>query len=172
MSGSSSISLEDADFWARVKVFNKDLIRQSLRFEEADGLKSEALLTVGKKLADAEEKIAELESQLGGVREKLSKAEVARDVAKENINRLGRDLATDILKQLQGAPGMPLRGYNRTNVLPRLEKHETDSTVLQDASEEPVLDRKRALSEAMQPIDAGREYSPRSTAAARGKRRN
>ncbi|WP_196717355.1 AAA family ATPase [Actinomyces trachealis] len=155
-SSSASLGLDDRKFWARVRVFNKDFVRRNLRFEEADGPQPEALLTIGEKLADAEKKIEELESQLGTVRQRFGAAEVARDVAKDAVNRLGRKLAKDILSQLPGASEFNPRSYNRTNVEKLLDKFERNPTVLKDASVDPLVDRKRAISEAMQPIDVQR----------------
>lgn len=151
-SGNSAISLDDRTFWARVRVFNKDFVRRNLRFEEADGPQPEALLTIGERLADAEKKIKELEPELRSARQDLNAAEAAHETAHNNVGDLGTKLAREIAEALSGVPGFKARSYTRTKVEALLKKFEGDPTVLADASTDPLADRKRAISEAMQRI--------------------
>ena len=80
------IGLDDREFWSRVRVFNKDFVHRSLRFEEPNGPSPEALLTIGKKLADAAEKLEELRPQLDEARQKLTTANTTWTTTNNTIN--------------------------------------------------------------------------------------
>lgn len=65
------IDLDDREFWGRVRVFNKDFVRKNLRFEEANGPQPAALLTIGERLADAEEQLKILHPQRDEVKNSI-----------------------------------------------------------------------------------------------------
>lgn len=151
-SGGSAISLNDQSFWVRVRVFNKEFVRRNLRFEGVNGPQPEALLTIGERLADAEKKIEVLKPELRTARQGLDVAKAALKTAQKNVDDLGTKVAKEIVEHLSGAPGFNPRGYNRTKVEVLLKKFEEDPTALEDASTDPLADRERAKSQAMNPV--------------------
>ena len=152
--GTSSfqIELDDREFWSRVRVFNKDFVHRSLRFEEPNGPHPEALLTIGEKLADATEKLEELRPQLDTARQRLATADATFEKAKVTINNRATDVARRVATDLSGTPGFNSRSYDRRRVKKLLESFENDPTVLADATTDPLVDRELATGHAMRAI--------------------
>ncbi|RJF43786.1 hypothetical protein D4740_02095 [Actinomyces sp. 2119] len=155
----STISLDDRDFWGRVRVFNKDFVRRNLRFDEPDGPQPQALLTVGERVAEAEKRIEVLDSERKTAQHDLEIAESAYKNAKKNVSDLGTKVAKEIGDRLSGAPGFNQRSYNRTKVEALLKRFEGIPTILDDASAAPSTDSVFAKSRALQPI----QIQPRNT---------
>lgn len=152
----SEIRLDDQAFWRRVRVFNRDFIRRNLRFEEPGGPYPQVLLTLGERLADAEEKIEELEPQLRTERQRLGATKKDLKRAQKKIDELSTKIAREIGGYLAGSPGFNVRSYNRTKVQKLLDKFEGDPTILADASTDVLAGRKRATRQAMQPVNIQR----------------
>ena len=151
-SGISAISLDDRGFWGRVRVFNKDFVRRNLRFDEPDGPRPEALLTLGERIAEAEKKIKELDSKRKTAQQDFDAVESALETTQKKVNDLGTKIAREVGDHLSGAPGFNQRSYNRTKVEALLKKFEENPTILDDASTDPLADRDLAKSRELQPI--------------------
>lgn len=152
ISGSSSISLGDRTFWARVRVFNKDFVRRNLRFEEADGPQPEALLTIGERLADAEKKLEELRPELAAKRQELPQREQAVKSAEDAVDRKLKDTARRVVDDLRTSENPRYRATNTYTKRQVRELLEGDPAVLGDASTELQADRDRAVREPMNAV--------------------
>lgn len=146
------VSLDDRELWGRVRVFNKDFVHRSLRFEEPNGPSPEALLTIGKRLADAAEKIEELRPQLDEARQKLATANTTWTTTNDTINNRASDIARQVTTDLSGAPDFNPRSYNRRNVKKLLARFDSDPTVLAADTTNLLVDRELATGRAMRPV--------------------
>ena len=146
------IGLDDREFWSRVRVFNKDFVHRSLRFEEPNGPSPEALLTIGKKLADAAEKLEELRPQLDEARQKLATANTTWTTTNNTINNRSSDIARQVTTDLSGAPGFNPRSYDRRNVKRLLDSFDSDPAVLAADTTNLLVDREIATGHAMRPV--------------------
>lgn len=158
-SGGSAISLNDQSFWVRVRVFNKEFVRRNLRFEGVNGPQPEALLTVGKRLADAEKKLEELRPELAASRQELPRLERAVKSAEDAVDRKLKDTARQVVDDLRTSE---IHRYRATNTYTKRQVHELlegDPAILEDASTELQADRERATRAAMKPIRLQRRSS-------------
>lgn len=151
-SGSSTIRLDDRSFWVRVRVFNKEFIRRNLRFEGVNGPRPEALLTIGERLADAENKLEELRPELEAKRQVLSQCEQTLKTAEDAVDRKLKDTARQVVDDLRTSKIHRYRATNTYNKRQVRELLEGDPAVLEDASTELQADRERATRESMKPI--------------------
>lgn len=149
---SFQIDLDDREFWGRVRVFNRDFVHRSLRFEKPNGPSPEALLTIGKRLADATEKLEELRPQLDEARQRLSTADTTWKTTNATINSQASDVARRVATDLSGAPGFNSRSYDRRNVKKLLEIFDSDPTILADDTTDLLVDRELATGHAMRPV--------------------
>ncbi|WP_164505507.1 MULTISPECIES: AAA family ATPase [unclassified Actinobaculum] len=153
----SLIGMDDPEFWARVRVFNKDFVRRNLRFEEPDGPQPEALLTVGERLADAEEQLTKLRRELDDAQTEAKKA--ATDVGRVE-KQMGSLLTRTAKSVTDSLLGTKVTEYNpRSYKKPRAEQvlndFAHDPSIFDSASTELDVDRKIATSEAMTPVSLG-----------------
>ena len=147
------INLDDHEFWGRVRVFNKDFVRKSLRFEEADGPQPEALLTIGERLADAEERLRVLRPKRDTVNNSIHVLGEKISSANTSIDRRLAAVAKHIVEDLRSSP---FSRYRATNVYTKRQVRElleNNSSLLTDASTDLAADRKRATGKAMNPVD-------------------
>lgn len=147
------VGADNRDFWSRVRVFNKDFVHRNLRFEEADGPQPEALLTIGERLADAEERLRVLRPKRDTVNNSIHMLEEKISSANTSIDRQLAAVAKHIVDDLRSSP---FSRYRATNVYTKRqvrESLENNSSLLTDASTDLAADRKRATGKAMNPVD-------------------
>ena len=147
------INLDDREFWGRVRVFNKDFVHRNLRFEEAAGPQPEALLTIGERLADAEERLRVLRPKRDTVNNSIHMLEEKISSANTSIDRRLAAAAKHIVDDLRSSP---FSRYRATNVYTKRQVRElleNNSSLLTDASTDLAADRKRATGKAMKPVD-------------------
>lgn len=147
------INLDDREFWGRVRVFNKEFVHKNLRFEEADGPQPEALLTIGERLADAEERLRVLRPKRDTVNNSIHTLEEKISSANTSIDRRLAAVAKHIVDDLRSSP---FSRYRATNVYTKRQVRElleNNSSLLTDASTDLAADRKRATGKAMEPVD-------------------
>ena len=147
------INVDDCEFWGRVRVFNKEFVHRSLRFEEADGPQPEALLTIGEHLADAEKQLRVLHPKRDTVYNSIHMLEEKISSANTSINRRLAAVAKQVVEDLRSSP---FPRYRATNVYTRqkVQKLLDDTpSILIDVSTDIVADRKRATGKAMKPVD-------------------
>lgn len=147
-----SIGLSNDAFWRRVKVFNREFIRRTLHFDAPTGPQPDAILTIGERVADAEDKLEELRSRLRTSVQGEPQVESEAEDAEKAVGKHLSGIATQIVDDLSGAPGFSPRGYTRKNVLKILNEFEKDPAVLDDVSDDPLQDRDVAKSSALQPV--------------------
>ena len=146
------VGVDNRDFWGRVRVFNKDFVHRSLRFEEPSGPSPEALLTIGNRLADASKKLERLRPQLDEAQQKLATAITTRTTTNDTINNRASDIARHIVTDLSGAPGFNPRSYDRRHVKKLLNSFDSDPAVLAADTTNLLIDRELATGHAMQPV--------------------
>ena len=147
------VGVDNRDFWGRVRVFNKDFIHRNLRFEEADGPQPEALLTIGERLADAEEQLRVLRPKRDTVNNSIHALGEKISSANTSIDRRLAAVAKHIVEDLRSSP---FSRYRATNVYTKRQVRElleNNSSLLTDASTDLAADRKRAIGKAMKPVD-------------------
>ena len=147
------VGVDNRDFWGRVRVFNKDFIHRNLRFEEADGPQPEALLTIGERLADAEEQLRVLRPKRDTVNNSIHVLGEKISSANTSIDRQLAAVARHIVDDLRSSP---FPRYRATNVYTKRQVRElleNNSSLLTDASTDLAADRKRATGKAMKPVD-------------------
>ena len=147
------VGVDNRDFWGRVRVFNKDFIHRNLRFEEADGPQPEALLTIGERLADAEEQLRVLRPKRDTVNNSIHALGAKISSANTSIDRRLAAVAKHIVEDLRSSP---FSRYRATNVYTKRQVRElleNNSSLLTDASTDLAADRKRAIGKAMKPVD-------------------
>lgn len=147
------VNLDDHEFWGRVRVFNKDFVRRSLRFEEADGPQPEALLTIGERLADAERNLRVLRSKRDELINNVRMLDEHISSTSTSIDTRLTAVAKHIVDDLRSSP---FPRYRATNVYTRRQVRElleNNSSLLTDASTDLAADRKRATGKAMNPVD-------------------
>lgn len=147
------VGVDKRDFWGRVRVFNKDFIHRNLRFEEADGPQPEALLTIGERLADAEEQLRVLRPKRDTVNNSIHVLGEKISSANTSIDRRLAAVAKHIVEDLRSSP---FSQYRATNVYTKRQVRElleNNSSLLTDASTDLAADRKRATGKAMKPVD-------------------
>lgn len=145
------VDLNDGGFWGRLRVFNKEFVRQNLSFGDEKGPHPQALLTIGKTSVDAEAQLAELRPKLDEIQFKIgSAAEAAKSADSAAGKRLTQvaKAVTDVLLGTHASKYNP-RSYNKTSVEKLLSAFDSDRTVFDDASTDLVADRKTATSGAM-----------------------
>lgn len=146
------VGADNRDFWSRVRVFNKDFVHRNLRFEEADGPQPEALLTIGERLADAEERLRVLRPKRDTVNNSIHMLEEKISSANTSIDRQLAAVAKHIVDDLRSSP---FSRYRATNVYTKRQVRElleNNSSLLTDASTDLAADRKRATGKAMNPV--------------------
>ena len=147
------VGADNRDFWSRVRVFNKDFVHRNLRFEEADGPQPEALLTIGERLADAEEQLRVLRPKRDTVNNSIHVLGEKISSANTSIDRRLAAVAKHIVEDLRSSP---FSRYRATNVYTKRQVRElleNNSSLLTDASTDLAADRKRATGKAMKPVD-------------------
>ena len=147
------VGVDNRDFWGRVRVFNKDFVHRNLRFEEADGPQPEALLTIGERLADAEERLRVLRPKRDTANNSIHILEEKISSANTSVDRRLAAVAKHIVEDLRSSP---FSRYRATNVYTKRqvrEMLENNSSLLTGASTDLAADRKRATGKAMNPVD-------------------
>jgi len=147
------IDLDDPEFWGRVRVFNKDFVRKNLRFEEANGPQPAALLTIGERLADAEEQLKILHPQRDEVKNSIHALEKRITSSENAIGKRMTAVAKQIVDDLRNSP---ISRYRATNVYSKRQVRElleNNPSSLTDASTDLVADRERATGQAMNSVN-------------------
>ena len=145
------IGLEDREFWSRVRVFNKDFVHRSLRFEEADGPQPEALLTIGERLADAEERLRTLRQILASERKKFDTCEVDIKSKNRTLESRKTEVAKFVVESLNGTrvAAYAPRSYTKKNITRCLAEFDGNPEALADASVDLAADIAAATGKAM-----------------------
>lgn len=147
------IDLDDREFWGRVRVFNKDFVRKNLRFEEANGPQPAALLTIGERLADAEEQLRILHPQRDEVRNSIHALKKRITSSENAIGKRMTAVAKQIVDDLRNSP---ISRYRATNVYSKRQVRElleNNPSSLTDASTDLAADRERATGQAMNSVN-------------------
>lgn len=147
------IDLDNREFWGRVRVFNKDFVRKNLRFEEANGPQPAALLTIGERLADAEEQLRILHSQRDEVKNSIHALEKRVTSSENAIGKRMTAVAKQIVDDLRNSP---ISRYRATNVYSKRQVRElleNNPSSLTDASTDLAADRERATRQAMNSVN-------------------
>lgn len=147
------IDLDDREFWGRVRVFNKDFVRKNLRFEEANGPQPAALLTIGERLADAEEQLRILHPQRDEVKNSIHALEKRITSSENAIGNRMTAVAKQIVDDLRNSP---ISRYRATNVCSKRQVRElleNNPSSLTDASTDVAADRERATGQAMNSVN-------------------
>ncbi|OLO62856.1 hypothetical protein BKH24_01005 [Actinomyces oris] len=147
------IDLDDREFWGRVRVFNKDFVRKNLRFEEANGPQPAALLTIGERLADAEEQLKILHPQRDEVKNSIHALEKRVTSSENAIGKRMTAVAKQIVDDLRSSP---ISRYRATNVYSKRQVRElleNNPLSLTDASTDLAADRERATGQAMNSVN-------------------
>lgn len=147
------IDLDDRKFWGRVRVFNKDFVRKNLRFEEANGPQPAALLTIGERLADAEEQLRILHPQRDEVTNSIHALEKRITSSENAIGKRMAAVAKQIVDDLRNSP---ISRYRATNVYSKRQVRElleNNPSSLTDASTDLAADRERATGQAMNSVN-------------------
>ena len=147
------IDLDDREFWGRVRVFNKDFVRKNLRFEEANGPQPAALLTIGERLADAEEQLKILHPQRDEVKNSIHALEKRVTSSENAIGKRMTAVAKQIVDDLRSSP---ISRYRATNVYSKRQVRElleNNPSSLTDASTDLAADRERATRQAMNSVN-------------------
>ena len=147
------IDLDDREFWGRVRVFNKDFVRKNLRFEEANGPQPAALLTIGERLADAEEQLKILHPQRDEVKNSIHALEKRVTSSENAIGKRMTAVAKQIVDDLRSSP---ISRYRATNVYSKRQVRElleNNPSSLTDASTDLAADRERATGQAMNSVN-------------------
>lgn len=147
------IDLDDREFWGRVRVFNKDFVRKNLRFEEANGPQPAALLTIGERLADAEEQLRILHPQRDEVKNSIHALEKRITSSENAIGKRMTAVAKQIVDDLRNSP---ISRYRATNVYSKRQVRElleNNPSSLTDASTDVAADRERATGQAMNSVN-------------------
>ncbi len=84
--GRRTTSYKDDPIFDRLYVFGEEFVQRSHRFHEGDP-SLDAVLTLGERAADAEDKIAELQTELATKREEAEKANTAAENAEKAANK-------------------------------------------------------------------------------------
>lgn len=146
------IDLDDREFWGRVRVFNKDFVRKNLRFEEANGPQPAALLTIGERLADAEEQLKILHPQRDEVKNSIHALEKRVTSSENAIGKRMTAVARQIVDDLRSSP---ISRYRATNVYSKRQVRElleNNPSSLTDVSTDLAADRERATGQAMNSV--------------------
>ncbi|OLO63825.1 hypothetical protein BKH23_02495 [Actinomyces oris] len=147
------IDLDDREFWGRVRVFNKDFVRKNLRFEEANGPQPAALLTIGERLADAEEQLRILHPQRDEVKNSIHALEKRVTSSENAIGKRMTAVAKQIVDDLRSSP---ISRYRATNIYSKRQVRElleNNPSSLTDASTDLAADRERATGQAMNSVN-------------------
>lgn len=148
----SDVSLSDSQFWKRVRVFNKDFIRQNLALEAEGGPQPRALMTIGKISIDAETRLAELRPELEDVHSKIEQEKRAVKLADDTASKNRTEVAKAVTNDLLGTrvPEYNPRSYTARQVEKLLDQNEADlEAVLAKASTDLATDRQTATSKTM-----------------------
>ena len=147
------VDLDDPEFWGRVRVLNKDFVRKNLRFEEANGPQPAALLTIGERLADAEEQLKILHPQRDEVKNSIHALEKRITSSENAIGKRMTAVAKQIVDDLRNSP---ISRYRATNVYSKRQVREllkNNPSSLTDASTDLAADRERATGQAMNSVN-------------------
>ena len=147
------IDLDDREFWGRVRVFNKDFVRKNLRFEEANGPQPAALLTIGERLADAEEQLRILHPQRDEVKNSIHALEKRITSSENAIGKRMTAVAKQIVDDLRNSPNSRYRATNVYSKRQVRELLENNPSSLTDASTDLAADRERATGQAMNSVN-------------------
>ena len=147
------IDLDDREFWGRVRVFNKDFVRKNLRFEEANGPQPAALLTIGERLADAEEQLRILHPQRDEVTNSIHALEKRITSSENAIGKRMTAVAKQIVDDLRNSPNSRYRATNVYSKRQVRELLENNPSSLTDASTDLAADRERATGQAMNSVN-------------------
>ncbi|WP_139738457.1 AAA family ATPase [Actinomyces wuliandei] len=146
------IDLSDREFWGRIRVFNKDFVHRNLRFEEPKGPQPKALLTIGERLAEAEEQLKSLRTKRDKTKDGIPELENNIKAATNQINKKLQAVARQVVEDLRTSPVSRYQAthtYTKRNVRKLLEDDSFDPP---DASTDLAADRKRATDPAMRSI--------------------
>ena len=147
----STVTPATEGFWARVRVFNTDYVRENLRFDDSQGPRSDSLLTLGKANIDVELELAEAERRRAEIEPLAAEARVEANSANANLERRMTDVAGHVVEDLRTSPVATYRGtnvYTRRNVRNLLTG---DRSVFDSASTDIAADRAIAISDAPRP---------------------
>ena len=155
--GSSSfqISFDNREFWSRVRVFNKDFVHRSLRFEEPNGPHPEALLTIGERLTETEERLRRLRPERDKVNDSIHALEKKINSDENTVNKRLTAVAKQVVDALRTSH---IPRYRATNTYTKRQVRqllEDNPSILTDVSMDLAADRKRATGQVMKPIDLG-----------------
>ncbi|MET3508811.1 AAA family ATPase [Plantibacter flavus] len=140
------------NFWPRVRVFNSEYVRENLKFDDANGPRSDSLLTLGKANVDAERELAEIDNRRAKLEPAAAAARAGAKGADKSLQQRMTEVAGFVVDDLRTSPVATYRGtnaYTRANVRALLAG---DRTVFDGASTDIPADRKLATSDALPPF--------------------
>lgn len=154
--GSSGTANEaSTEFWARVRVFNVDYVRENLRFDDVEGPSSDSLLTLGKPNVDAEQELRTAEARREEVTPLSRTARIQASTADRQLQRRMTEVAGGIVEDLRQSAVATYRAtntYTKANVRNLLSGEPSD---LDGASTDTAADRALAVSTPMPDVPHG-----------------